>query len=305
MNVEKSLEESAEKRDGRVVLGAVFCATMVGFIIKPQVLSLLPLPTPLGLIMTAMWRAVMLGIVYAGCTFREEAETGFVFAQSQGQIEAETQAFSLPLACPELAGNATCCTEYQNRHMRTYFYAIDLAFSRISGGCDMCAAGLKHMWCHLACSPHQEEYVSWSNSSAGVIELEFAVSPRTASAVYEACKWSAMVSRVPAMQSPLGFLQYQAEMSSHSIPLTLSFVQKLEFALDLSFAPCDFPSGEVYGYPVTGCTCATCDALCSAEVHRPLALALTIADWLGVGLGYICLSVFLAAVAVVVYIKQR
>lgn len=42
MKGEKSLEESAEKRDWRVVLREAFCATMVGFIIKLQVLSLAP-----------------------------------------------------------------------------------------------------------------------------------------------------------------------------------------------------------------------------------------------------------------------
>ena len=188
--------------------------------------------------------------------------------------------------------------------MRTYFYAIDLAFSHISGGCDLCSAGLKHLWCNLVCSPQQDQFVSWANNTTG-LELEFAVTPHTASSIYEVCRGSAMVNRVAEMQSPLGFLQYQAEMSSSAIPLALSFVQKRESALDLSFAPCDSPSGEVYGYPVTACKCASCAAVCSAEVHMPLTLALTIADWLGVGLGYVCLSGFLAAVAVVVYIKQR
>lgn len=245
----------------------------------------------------------MLGWVSADCTFKEEASAGFVFSQSPGPIAAQIHAYSHPLACPEL-NSATCCTEYQNQRMRTYFYAIDLAFSHISGGCDLCSAGLKRLWCHLVCSPQQDQFVSWGNSTAG-LELEFAVTLRTALALYEVCKGSAMVTRVAAMQSPLGFLQYQAEMSSSAIPLALSFVQKRQSALDLSFAPCDSPSGEAYGYAVTACKCATCDAVCSAEVHRPLALALTIADWLGVGLGYVCLLGFLAAVAVVVYIKQR
>lgn len=251
--------------------------------------------------MTRIWQLVTLGMASAACVFREETKSEYVFAQLDAQIEPEMQSFSLPLACPHLAANATCCSEYQNVRMRTYFQAIDLAFSHISGGCDMCAAGLKHLWCSLTCSPQQDTFVTLVNNT----ELELAVTPDTALSIYEVCKGSAMVMRTPSMQSPIGFLQFQADKSIDSTPLQLRFTLREESALELSFETCAFSERQLYGYDVTPCKCATCDILCSAEVYKPLDFALTIADWLGVGLGYICLSSFLGLIAVFAYLKQH
>ena len=65
-----------------------------------------------------------------------------------------------PPACPMYIGQKVCCNDDQNQAMLFKYSLIDSTFGHGVGGCDICAANMKYMWCEFTCSPDQARFVS-------------------------------------------------------------------------------------------------------------------------------------------------
>ena len=244
---------------------------------------------------------LLLPVVNAQCSFQVPSVQSVQLTFDP--IPAHDLSFFSPPSCPEFSHGPVCCTDFQNTLMHTAFHLIDLALGSVSGGCDVCAASLKRVWCHFVCSPHQSQYVSVVNTTSEQY-LDFAVTPATAQSLFEVCKGTPLISLIPEMQTPLGFLQFQAQKSLDFSPVKIVIVETdSQPALKLAFEPCDTSATSLYGFQVTPCSCGVCEALCSDQVHRPLAFALTIADWLGVGFAYCCFAGFV--VSLLLWLRRR
>ena len=61
-------------------------------------------------------------------------------------------------ACPYYYDKEVCCNEYQNKVLNDNFKTIDLSFSHLNDGCDICSINLKRLWCDFTCHPEQASF---------------------------------------------------------------------------------------------------------------------------------------------------
>ncbi|CAG9321140.1 unnamed protein product [Blepharisma stoltei] len=207
--------------------------------------------------------------------------------------------FTAPYACPTFLGQDVCCNDDQNSAMNYKFFLLDETFGHSVGGCDICAANMKYMWCQFTCNPNQAQFVQ-----AGINEFvpnpvdpqqkiwtmlsNFTVTNSLACEIYQSCQKCPYVTQVSAMQSPEGFLQFQGYegISIGLVWTTFQFSDGPE-ALDLTFFPCNSNVTSVWGYPIQPCTCNTCLNSCAASYYVSSPTTLEGLDWPVVGIAYL------------------
>ena len=128
--------------------------------------------------------------------------------------------FIAPIACPMFLGQEVCCNNDQNIAMSYKFFLLDTTFGNAVGGCDICSANMKLMWCYFTCSPDQSNFVSAGpnvlipspvdpTTDLLIMLNNFTVTNSLACQLYQSCQKCPYVTEVSAMQSPQGFLQFQ------------------------------------------------------------------------------------------------
>lgn len=61
--------------------------------------------------------------------------------------------FTQKPACPWYEGKPVCCNDDQNTVLNQKFVLIDYTMGSMGGGCDICGANMKKLWCEFTCSP--------------------------------------------------------------------------------------------------------------------------------------------------------
>mmetsp|Transcript_2649 Transcript_2649/g.314 ORF Transcript_2649/g.314 Transcript_2649/m.314 type:complete len:98 (-) Transcript_2649:377-670(-) len=96
--------------------------------------------------------------------------------------------------------------------MHEKFSALDRTFGTNGGGCDICSANMKYLWCIFTCDPNQEKWVTPGETitipdpihpldQITVLKLNYTVSDNLACSLYQSCKKCSYVTEVSAMQS--------------------------------------------------------------------------------------------------------
>ena len=128
--------------------------------------------------------------------------------------------FTQKPACPWYEGKPVCCNDDQNTVLNQKFVLIDYTMGSMGGGCDICGANMKKLWCEFTCSPDQSEFVfpgvqkkvqdplNPTGPEVLVLLANFTVTSDFACALYISCKKTPYVTEVSAMHSSLGFLQF-------------------------------------------------------------------------------------------------
>jgi cbb3-type cytochrome oxidase subunit 3 len=207
------------------------------------------------------------------------------------------------IACPMFANQEVCCSKGQNYAMSYKYNLLDTTFGHLVGGCDICAANMKLMWCHFTCSPDQSNFVSAGPAeevpdpiSPGDYVLaminNFTVTNNLACQIYQSCKKCPYVTEVSAMQSPDGFLEFQGY---EGIPIgllwTTFYFDDGPSSLDLEFLDCSANVSNAYGYDVQPCSCNNCELECAANYNIPSPSTLNGLDWTLVGAFYLALLI--------------
>mmetsp|Transcript_9534 Transcript_9534/g.18514 ORF Transcript_9534/g.18514 Transcript_9534/m.18514 type:complete len:296 (-) Transcript_9534:60-947(-) len=217
--------------------------------------------------------------------------------------EAQQYNFTGPLACPMFTDQPTCCNVAQNSDMATRFVMIDLTMGSPSGGCDICAANMKLMWCYFTCSPNQADFVQagpqeWvldptdpSRTKEDLVMLNnFTVTYATACSIYESCKKCPYVVEVSAMHSAQGFLNFQGYNSiEYGATWTTFFFEDTATALDLTFSSCNTNTTNLYGYAVKPCSCNNCEKSCKHSYSSSSSDLSDGLDWEIVWISYVAL----------------
>jgi hypothetical protein len=220
-------------------------------------------------------------------------------------------------ACPEFKGQQVCCNDDQNQGMLYKYNLLDNTFGHLVGGCDLCSAAMKRLWCYFTCSTDQSNFVSagpqvWVPSPIDqqpilVMLNNFTVTNSLSCEIYEACQKCPYVTEVSAMQSPQGFLEFQGY---EGIPIGLLWTTFLfddgPASLDLSFMSCSTNVTNAYGYPIVPCSCNNCQDSCAGDYYVSEPATLHGADWSIVGFFYLGLLVVSVIVLFVQFkIKKR
>ena len=190
--------------------------------------------------------------------------------------------FSMKPACPWYVDKPVCCNDDQNTVLNQKYVLIDYTMGAMGGGCDVCGANMKKLWCEFTCNPLQAEFVDAgiqkkvqdplnpNGPLVQVLMINFTVTSDFACALYISCKKTPYVTEVSAMHSSLGFLQFQGinsiEMGSEFISF---FFSELGGALNATLVDCNYNNTEVYGIPITPCTCNNCEDCCQTTIHVP------------------------------------
>lgn len=204
------------------------------------------------------------------CSFSQTCSNGYcqVPRMLSPPIQPFKTNFTAEMMCPEFQGQALCCNDDQMTHLVDKFLGIEYTFGAKAKGCDACAVNLRRMWCHFTCAPDQMRFVksgpvekiidpmNYVPTEVYVMLSNFTVTERYASDLYNSCKQCAYTQSVPAMHSPHGFLQFQANNSVdiEQIYSTVYF-QDSPSALELDTVPCSYNGSQAYGYPVKPCSC--------------------------------------------------
>ncbi|CAG9321066.1 unnamed protein product [Blepharisma stoltei] len=212
--------------------------------------------------------------------------------------------FTAPYACPTFLDQEVCCNDDQNSAMNYKFFLIGETFGHSVGGCDICAANIKLMWCHFTCNPLQSQFVSAGEQKyvpnpvspeqkVLALLVNFTVTNSLACEIYQSCQKCPYVTQVSAMQSPQGFLEFQGY---EGIPIGLAwvtfFLSDEPTSLDLQFLPCNTNVTTAYGYPVQPCTCNTCLSQCAASYYVAAPTTLEGLAWPVIGVAYLVIFVF-------------
>ncbi|CAG9310320.1 unnamed protein product [Blepharisma stoltei] len=211
--------------------------------------------------------------------------------------------FTPPYACPMFLGQTVCCNNDQNSNMNYKYFLLDETFGHSIGGCDICAANMKYLWCHFSCNQLQSQFVSTGEQKYVpnpvepsqmqlVLLMNFTVTNSLACQIYESCQKCPYVTQVSAMQSPQGFLQFQGY---ESIPIgfvwTTFIFDDSPQALDLEFLPCQTNVTTAYGYEIVPCSCNSCLSQCQASYYAADPSTLEGIDWPLVGIVYLVIFV--------------
>lgn len=184
-----------------------------------------------------------------------------------------------PYACPLFLGQNVCCSHNQNLSLKSKNLLIDRTFGHLAGGCDICAANLKLLWCYFTCSPNQDKFVSAgkqvkvpslisSNQDIEVLLLNFTVTKELSCSLYESCKKCPNITEISAMQSPEGFLQFQGyEGMPIDLTWTTFYFSESDNALSLKLAPCNLDTASLHGYSVAPCKCSNCEKSCAEDYY--------------------------------------
>ena len=200
-------------------------------------------------------------------------------------------------------GEDVCCNSDQNSGMLYKFFLLDNTFGHVVGGCDICSANMKRLWCYFTCSPNQENFVApgpqavvpspIDNSPIQIMLVNFTVTNSLSCELYESCQKCPYVTEVSAMQSPEGFLQFQGY---EGIPIgllwTTFFFDDGPSSLDLSYLACTENITNAYGYPVTPCSCNNCIGECAADYYVSSPSTLHGLNWPLVGFFYLGILIF-------------
>lgn len=222
-------------------------------------------------------------------------------------------------ACPMFSDQEVCCNNDQNLAMLYKFSLLDSTFGSEVGGCDICAANLKRLWCYFTCSPNQADFVSAGPQTYVPSPIDghmmqiflnnFTVTKSLACELYNSCQKCPYVTEVSAMQSPEGFLQFQGY---EGIPIGLLWTTFLfddgPSSLNLKFLPCNENVTNAYGYKVKPCSCNNCEYLCAGDYYVAQPETLHGVDWQIIGffyLGLIIVSVIVVFVQWKVARKKR
>ncbi|OMJ72846.1 hypothetical protein SteCoe_28615 [Stentor coeruleus] len=214
-------------------------------------------------------------------------------------------------ACPMFAGEDVCCNNDQNLQMLYKFSLLDSTFGSQVGGCDICAANLKRLWCYFTCSPNQADFVSAGPQAIVPSPIDghmmqiflnnFTVTKSLSCELYNSCQKCPYVTEVSAMQSPEGFLEFQGY---EGIPIGLLWTTFLfdngPSSLNLDFLSCSENVTNAYGYNVKPCSCNNCEYLCAGDYYVAEPATLHGVDWEIIGFFYLGLIV----VSVVVLFVQ-
>jgi hypothetical protein len=244
---------------------------------------------------------LLISTVWAECVFTQV--TPGVPPIKINPIPAFDAKWTAPPACPEFVGQKVCCSDGQNNAMLYKYLLLDSTFGHAVGGCDMCSANMKRMWCYFTCSPRQSEFVSPGpqvvvpspvDGHPTLIMLNnFTVTNTLSCQLYESCKKCPYVTEVSAMQSPEGFLQFQGY---EAIPIgllwTTFYFNDGPLALNLTLMNCLSNVKEAYGYPVVPCSCNNCEQRCAADYYVSSPSTLHGVDWALIGFFYLGLLVF-------------
>ena len=244
---------------------------------------------------------ILIGLAASDCAFYQ---AGGVPKGYEKPVPPTAQHFSQP-ACPMFpSGSELCCNPLQNINMFIKYNVLDDTFGNAVGGCDICAANMKKMWCYFTCSPMQSSFVSAGKQEMTrdpatrqmieVLRLNFTVTNNLACQLYQSCKKCPYVTQVSAMQSPKGFLEFQGfhGMTIGRTWTTFYFSDNpADSPLDLNFTSCDKDITELYGYKIKPCTCNNCEFVC-----KPLYISgsstLHGLDWTLIGIAYLVLVIF-------------
>jgi hypothetical protein len=189
--------------------------------------------------------------------------------------------------------------------MATRFVMIDLTMGSASGGCDICAANMKYMWCYFTCAPNQADFVQagpqeWvldptdpSRQKQDLVMLNnFTVTYATACSIYESCKKCPYVVEVSAMHSAQGFLNFQGYNSiEYGATWTTFFFQDTALSLDLTFETCNTNTTNVYGYAVKPCSCNNCEKSCKHSYSSSSSSLTDGLNWTFVWVAYLVVLV--------------
>lgn len=206
-------------------------------------------------------------------------------------------------ACPMFANQKVCCNDIQNNAMLYKYVLLDNTFGHTVGGCDMCSANMKLMWCYFTCSPNQGNFVSAGpqvvvpspidNSPILIMLNNFTVTNDLSCQIYESCQKCPYVTEVSAMQSPQGFLEFQGY---EGIPIgllwTTFYFDDGPLSLNLTFLGCDENVKNAYGYTVEPCSCNNCVYKCAADYYVSGPSTLHGVDWAIIGFFYLGLLIF-------------
>lgn len=224
--------------------------------------------------------------------------------------------FSSPYACPMFLNQDVCCNNDQNLALGYKYFLIDETFGHAIGGCDICAANLKRLWCYFTCSPDQNQFVTVGSQEyvtdptsldqkVLALLVNFTVTADLASDIHQSCAKCPIVTEVSAMQSPLGFLNFQGYNSiSFSLLWTTFSFGVGSVALDLEIVQCEAEVTTAYGYPVVPCGCNSCDQACTSD-YKSTKSTLDGLNWVLVGICYLVLIVLSLIFMFSKYMWQR
>jgi hypothetical protein len=173
--------------------------------------------------------------------------------------EPKLHTFTQDIMCPEFAGMPTCCNNLQNNKMNELYKLIDMTLGHFAGGCDVCAANMKRLWCHIVCSPEQSSFVTAfkpetaESSNSDALHISCNLQEKTAIDLYSSCKDSPHLQKI-GMRNYEEFLKIIGDRSvalSHAIT---SF-EYSDSGLGLDLASCGVESEILYGYNIEPCKC--------------------------------------------------
>lgn len=216
-------------------------------------------------------------------------------------------------ACPMFEGQDVCCNSDQNYAMQYKFSLLDSTFGSQVGGCDICAANLKLLWCYFTCAPNQADFVAAGPQAIVPSPIDghlmpiflnnFTVTNSLSCELYNSCQKCPYVTEVSAMQSPQGFLQFQGY---EGIPIgllwTTFYFDDGPNSLNLKFLSCQENVTNAYGYTVKPCSCNNCEYLCAGDYYISQPSTLHGMDWELIGYFYLGL---LIVTIIVVFVQWR
>ena len=270
--------------------------------------------------MAAVFFLQLLASVSSDCVFTQNCTVPPYICNPPHKIDPIPPfkaAWTGPIACPMFLGQEVCCTNDQNAAMFYKFFLLDNTFGHLAGGCDICSANMKLMWCYFTCSPNQSNFVSAGaqtvvpspvdNTPITIMLNNFTVTNGLSCEIYESCQKCPYVTEVSAMQSPQGFLEFQGY---EGIPIgllwTTFYFDDGPAALDLSFLPCTQNVTNAYGYPTVPCSCNNCEGKCASNYYVAEPATLHGLNWPLVGFFYLGLMIISIVVLFIQFkLKQR
>jgi hypothetical protein len=178
--------------------------------------------------------------------------------------------WTVPAQCPAYADVPNCCTDDQNTILQSKWNLIDYTLGSKGGGCDVCAANMKRLWCEITCSPDQASFVDagdqaqvpnpiFPSMKSTVMLADVTVSQELAEQLYRSCEKCPYVQEVPAMQSPYGFLNFTGFQSIEEGKTFITF--KYPSPLNVTLESCAYNKTTLYGYDIEPCNHTTCEAI--------------------------------------------
>jgi len=222
---------------------------------------------------------LLLPFCNTSCVMIQTCAPGSPGCYPQKATGNETAPFALkpggvPIACPQYSDSGCCTISANSQMFLSYILEMESVGEISTGGCPACAANIQLLWCALACSPRQSEFlevIGLHNITATptglpmqVQEIAANISSSFAESVFNSCSGVGLVRSNPNLDTLSLFFNYMGYNQSISVARTLVNFSVLPLGgggLDLpAYDCCNFPNNLTSpGQPGnTSCPCASC-----------------------------------------------